>query len=333
LPAPAAPGTRELRERLAEARRKAPPELARHVPIPLQEDPVRGWSLAPNTRFEMDGVSFRVNSEGLRGGEIPPLEPGEVRLFTLGDSSIYGSSVRESEVFSTVAAAILSRTWGRKVVGVIGAVPGHDSKQSLETLRLLGKKVQPTWVVVGNLWSDVYRKDGAHSILDDLAYLPPVKQRLRGYATYRIMWQLLSPWLNSQKVRWIQSRDDVGSLEDGPGTRVPIEEYVANLRAIVAESRGLGARVAFLVLPAPLDFDEVPPPPTVQAYRFAMRNLAKREGAPLVDGPALFKEAQVPLTYFLDNVHPSPEGHHLLGEALARALIEVGPPPPGSSRY
>ncbi len=333
LPAPAAPGSEELREKLAEIRRKAPPALSNHIPIPLQEDPDRGWALTPNSRYVMDGISFRVNSQGLRGAEIPPLTPGEIRLFTLGDSSIYGSSVREDEVFSSVTAAILSRVWNRKVVGVIGAVPGHDSGQSLQTLRLVGEQVHPTWVIVGNLWSDVYRRDGAHSILEDLAYLPPVKQRLRGYATYRIMWQLLSPWLNSQKVRWIQSREDVGNLQDGPGTRVPIEEYVANLRAIVAESRKLGARVAFLVLPAPLDFDQVPPPTTVQAYRFAMRHLAEDIGAPLVDGPALFKEAQVPLTYFLDNVHPAPEGHRLLGEALAQALMEVGPPPQGKSVY
>ncbi len=332
IAAPAAPGADALREKLAAARDKAPEDLPRHMPIPLAENPETGWGLEPNSRFDLEGVSIRANSLGLRGDEIPPLERGEVRLFTLGDSSIYGDGVLE-EVFSSVAAALLGKAWGRKVVGLIGAVPGHDSGQSLKTLKRLGRKVDPTWVVIGNLWSDVYRADGAHPIADDLSYLPPVKQRLRGYATYRILWQLLSPWLATQQVRWIQSREDVGRLEGGVGTRVPLEEYIANLRAMVAEARALGARVAFLILPAPMDFDKVPPPITVQKYRYAMRSLAEKLGAPLVDGPAVFKAAHAPMTCFLDQVHPSAQGHQLLGKALAEALLKVGPPPPGQSHY
>lgn len=333
VPAPMAPGSEELRSKIEEIRRKAPPATVRHVPVPMQEDNQRGWSLKPNSSIEVGGIGIRINAEGMRGAELPPLESGALRLFSLGDSSIFGTSVREGEVFSSVAAGELSRAWNRQVVGIIGAVPGHDSSQSLKTLRMFGEKVKPAWVIIGNLWSDVYRGDGVHSVWDDVAYLPPVKQRLRGYALYRVLWQLLSPWLHTQQVRWIQSKDDLGTGEEGHEARVPLEDYIANLRAIVATSRKLGARVAFVVLPAPMDFDTVPPPVTIQAYRYAMRSLAEKEKAPLVDGPALFKKAGANLAYFVDNVHPSAEGHRLLGEELARVLLEVGPPPADRSQY
>ena len=91
--------------------------------------------------------------------------------------------------------------------------------------------------------------------------------------------------------------------------------------------------MAFLVLPAPIDLDSVPPPVTIQAYRYAMKRVAEANHAPLVDGSKLFKDMKVTITYFLDNVHPSPEGHRLLGQALAQALIEAGPPPQGRSHY
>jgi lysophospholipase L1-like esterase len=109
---------------------------------------------------------------------------------------------------------------------------------------------------------------------------------------------------------------------------VPLSGYVANLRAIAALTREHGGRVAFLVLPAPMDFDRAPVPPTVSRFREAMKAVAREQGAALLDGPDLFLRSGADLGFFADNVHPTADGHRLLGVGLAQVLLEQGEPPP-----
>ncbi len=299
--------------------------------IPMVSDPTRGWSLPARARIDAAGVAININSLGMRGAEIAAPEPGEVRLMTLGDSSIMGQGVDEVHVFSSLSARLLSQGWKRKVVGVIGATPGYTSTQSLRTLQRFGDKVQPSWVVVGSIWSDVYRRDRMYPMTvsghDPLA--PAVLTHL---ALYRVARRIAAPWLDPHAVRFMESREDIGGA--GATTRVPLLRYTENLRAMAALAKKLGARVVFLCLPAPLDFDKVPPPHTVQRYRRAMREVARQTGALLLDGPALFKKTGArPASHFFDQVHPDFKGHLLLGQELARLISDAGPPPAGSRRY
>lgn len=288
--------------------------------IPLASDPDRGWALSPDTVTPIAGWSIRTNSLGLRGPELTPKPEGTVRLFTLGDSSVFGDGVDESRVFSAVAARELADRWGRPVDTVIGAIPGHGVTQSLQSVQLLGARVAPDWVIVGNLWSDIYV--GATPVSDP-AYLPASKV-LRRSATYRVLWHALSPWLEARKVRWMAGRDDVGSLTDPDSpTRTPLPTYVATLHQLADEAERLGARPLFLVLPAPIDFDVVPPPDAVTAFREALRAVAEAHGAPCVDGPALFRRLGANTGYFEDQVHPNDLGHALLGHAVAEAIADA----------
>jgi len=285
--------------------------------IPLADDPERGWKLTPSMAMQSAGWSMRTNKDGMRGGELAPKPAGTTRLFSLGDSSIFGDGVDEDHVFTAVAAAELGRAIQAPVDSVIGAVPGHTSSQSLTTLRSFGARVTPDWVVIGNLWSDLY---AGNFDVSDHSYLPE-SETLRRSALYRLAWRALTPWLTARKVSFLASREDVGSL-DGTGTptRIPLPTYLANLRAMADEAKKLGARPAFVMLAAPMDLDVVPPPVTVSAFRDAMRTVAAENGAPLVDGPALFKSAGATVGYFDDQVHPNAYGHALLGHGLAVAL-------------
>lgn len=333
IASPGAPGTEAFTEEAAQQRAHLDPSAlpsAGHTGIPLAADAQRGWSLPPNSEVQVSGVVIRGNSLGMRGSDLTPPVPGEVRLFTLGDSSIFGDGVDEVDVFSTVSAGMLARAWDRRVLGVIGAVPGHDSGQSLNTLKGLGERVRPTWVIVGNLWSDLYRREDPST--DPYVYLPPVKGILRKSALYRLMWRGMSPWLNATQVRWIEDQEDVGDVEDET-LRVPLRDYLRNLSEMAEVTRRLGARIAFLILPAPMDFDAVPVPDAVSQYRLGMKRVAAREGAPLLDGPALFKDRGGGPALFWDNVHPTAEGHFLLGTGLSELLEPFGPPPAGRSQY
>lgn len=329
LPAPHAPGAdpREFRPRFEQEQAQVREGVA------LIADDRSGWALPPSSsattggpaRIEQMGrMAIRINTLGIRGPEVAERAPGEVRLLSLGDSSIFGVMVAERCVFSSVAAAdmqraLLSAGRAAPVVPFIGGVPGYDSAQSLQMLRRIGPVLKPDWVIVGNIWSDVFRRDDAQRRQAQEQIAEP----MRGLASWRVLRSLLSPWLLSRKVRWIDGIADVGALDDeGIPPRMPLQAYMDNLRAMDAEARTWGGRTAWLILPAPMDFDARPPPETVIVYREAMRRVAEEVGAPVIAGPEVFT-AHGGLGYFEDHVHPSQAGHTLLGHAAARALLQA----------
>ncbi len=312
LPLPGRATAEELAgmEAAAAARRKELP------PVRLSADEERGWGLPAGTVGMEGGVPVRYNTLGLRGPEVAPRASGEERLLTLGDSSIYGQAVPEDAVFSSVAAVALQKSWNRPVTAVIGGVPGYSSTQALALLKKLGRRVEPTWVVIGTLWSDVYAGDARQ--------MEEEKNLLHQLAFYRLSVLLLSPWLNPQKVGYMQGRQDIGG-QDGPPPRTSLDDYHKNLTEMVAEAKKIGARPAFVILPAPLDFDKMPPPDVVERYRNQLRELAAQESAPLLDGPLLFEKAGGTVAHFGDQVHPNANGHQLLGKLLADVIGQQSP--------
>ncbi len=312
LPTPADDFDREFVRGLREQRARAGEDLR------MVAEDTRSWSLEPGSTHCMEGlVPLRINSLGMRGPELGHRAEGEVRLLSLGDSSGFGHGVAEQRVLTERAAVALGEAWSRPVRAVNGCTPGYDSTQSLETLRRFGEHVGPDWVVVSCLWSDVYAPGTAG---DPRARPRRAVAALRHLATYRVLARWLAPWVRPRKVSWIASRQDLGEGSAGDGSRVDLATYVVNLRAIARLSSDLGARTAFLILPAPMDFDPAPPPAVVSEYRQGMRLVADETGEPLVDGPAHFREIGLGVEGFLDKVHPAVAGHAALGEALAGVL-------------
>lgn len=312
IPAPRPGGAGGFLKEAAEASR------ALHG-IPMVEDETTRWALPPKQTVMSGSITCRINALGLRGPDLGPRAPDEDRLLTLGDSSVFGDGVAEGRVFSSVAAQQLTAAWGHPVVGVIGGVPGHDSSQALARLRQKGAAIEPTWVVIATLWSDVYKDNGR--LRAPTPTVTAVRGPLRGFATYRVARYLLAPWLQRQKVGWIDSMAaDVGSQDADARARVLLKDYLGNLRAMADEATRLGARPAFLALPAPIDLDPAGAPADVAEYREAMRRVAAERGAPYVDGPAWLREHGGTIGHFADQVHPNAYGHALVGDALAAAL-------------
>lgn len=337
LPAPRPEGSPENEDAVARAWKDAGEDPPRCVPLPMWRDEERGWTLPPEVEVETPQGYFHGNALGLRGPEITARAPGEVRLLTLGDSSVFGDCVADAEVFSSVAARELEDCWERTVTPVIGAAPGHDSSQSLRTLREVGPEVEPDWVVVGNLWSDVFRRDRLSWLEQGTAGEGEELALARRFATWQLFRRLLAPWLRSLRVGYITRDDEVGDAAHPP--RVALARYAENLRHMAQLARELGARPVFLVLPAPMDLDAAPPPESVAEYREAMRQVARDENAPLVDGPSAFEDCGADLLWFFDRVHPTARGHACLGRALAHRLCSVPPrrgepgiPPGGDGR-
>jgi len=297
------------------------------VMVPHSE---RGWTLPAGSAGSsgayaehLNPQTTATNSLGLRGRDLPASSDGGARLMSLGDSSIWGHGVPLAAVFLERAAEALGKSWGCRVTPVHGGIPGYDSRQSLALLRDKGEAIEPSWVIVGTLWSDVYSADPELARRADVARF---SSPLNHLATVRLMSRWLAPWTRPARVRWIASRDDVGADPTGAYCTVPLGDYLANLEAIGTEAEKLGARTAYLMLPAPMDFESVPPPETVLQYREAMRQVARERQAPLIDGPEYFRAAGAGIGWFADAVHPNAAGHALLGSAVADALSAEDPP-------
>jgi len=254
-------------------------------------------------------VAVRVNSLALRGPPILPREADEIRILTLGDSSVFGFGVAEEDVFEQVAVRGLAAQMGRPVSAVNGGTPGYTSVQALDTLMDVGREVDPTHVVIATLWSDLFQTE------------TPLERgggQRHPFALYRVGVRSLAPWLPAAKVGWTQG--DVGAPGVGRTARVGVERYRETLDQIVAQVRLLGAEPVVMILPAPIDLDEGEPPALISVYRGELSALAQRHELPLVDGPDFFLRNGATNADFYDQVHPSTSGHGLLGRALHGVL-------------
>ena len=275
----------------------------------------RAWALPPNTEMVETNVAVRVNALALRGPDLGPKAANELRILTLGDSSVFGFGVDEDKVFSAVAAARLTEAWDRPVIGVNGATPGYTSVQALDTLMDVGAVVQPDFVVIATLWSDLFQTD-----------IPVIRASGHRHpsALYRVSTRALARFLPPPTVGWTQG--DVGAPGLGREARVGLERFRETVAALATAIVALGATPVVLVLPAPIDLDEAPTPALIARYRGVLHALARQGGFPLVDGPAAFSENSATNADFFDQVHPSVSGHSTLGQALFAELLSQGEP-------
>ena len=298
-----------LQERLLAERQE------RGLEIAMREVGVDAWELPFSDEGTQGGVPFRTNSLGLRGPEVTPLQPTEVRVLTSGDSSIFGYGVPERAVFSSVLAETLAAKWQRPVSALNGGVPGHTAPAVVHALGERLRKLTPDFLVVATLWSDVYGAPG-------LVATDHLRGFGRHFAAYRIARRLLASSLGSRQVGFINRREDVGALVNGVPTRTSLETYYASLARIAQISTQAGVQPVFVVLPAPMDFDDFPVPATVRVFREALCEAAASVGAPCVDAVACFQEAGAGAAWFLDQVHPAVAGHALLAECLEPVFAE-----------
>jgi lysophospholipase L1-like esterase len=128
---------------------------------------------------------------------------------------------------------------------------------------------------------------------------------------------------------------DVWKKPPATTSRVPLAEYEQNLRTIITELRGAGARPVLMTTnptrwtsrlrgiygkppyrpDAPDGFDA----PVLSRYNESVRRLAAELSAPLVDVHGAFSTRN-PDKLLLDGMHPNDEGHRLIAELLVPVI-------------
>jgi lysophospholipase L1-like esterase len=245
--------------------------------------------------------------------------PRDLRIACVGDSCTFGAHVRYGETWGVLLErALQAKLPGRRVDSVLAALPGYSTHQNRLVYERHVAPLAPdlTVLYVGG-WNDQVPAVG----LSD-------RQRSERAASWR--WSLRLGRLLAMALGPSDATRAALQRGEAPfGRRVPLDDYRANVRALVALARGAGSAVLFVV--PPLTERALREHPAALEYRAATRALAAELGAAALDAPALFAalrdrapsewraqpEGEWPC--LADWVHPSAMGH----AALARALEEL----------
>ena len=116
----------------------------------LPGNPYLLWEMVPGERQEM-GATVHVNELGFRGPETTAQKPDQVRrIIVVGDSSVYGHGVADSETFSAQLEKALPE--GVQVLNL--GVPGYSTEQTMNLMDMRGWALAPDLLIIGNMWSD-----------------------------------------------------------------------------------------------------------------------------------------------------------------------------------
>lgn len=265
------------------------------------------WRTIPGTEF--------TNKQGFRGTKDVSVanRDGAIRIMVLGDSCSFLGRKLYSEFLSEQLA---ENNPGVKFEIINASVPGYTSFQGEKALREL-MKYKPDYVCIYFGWND-------HWILPS------------GYSD-----QFHYDLIHSLKVVQL-AKIMLARITDMRDYRVPLADYRANLQAMVGKIKEHGAVPVMIAAPAGYSEKGMPRwandfyqqyyrmtaneikeiPNTHKAYAAIVAEVAKENGAILVDAQQSFKQESVSMRPFFRNdlIHLTDKGHQAMAEEIYRQL-------------
>ncbi|HXE71679.1 MAG TPA: GDSL-type esterase/lipase family protein, partial [Candidatus Nitrosotenuis sp.] len=113
------------------------------------------YRLRKNWSGMWSGVRVQTNSLGLRGPEVAPRRPGELRILCLGDSVTFGAHTSYEDSYPSLLQERLRQVCGPRPVTVINAgIPGYNAYLGARLLEEIGPVCQPDLVLVAFFGND-----------------------------------------------------------------------------------------------------------------------------------------------------------------------------------
>ncbi|MCB1055236.1 MAG: SGNH/GDSL hydrolase family protein, partial [Acidobacteria bacterium] len=279
------------------------------------EDPLLFWRMRPGYHAS-DG--FLINSLGLRGPEIAAKEPGELRILSLGESSTFGSKVSYGETYSAQLERRLAACAGpgRRVRVINAGVIGYSLFQGVTYLEHRGLALEPDVVLLYFGYNDflkvsyrarrdVYDRTSVSGLTDRQVF----RQRRRWLPSLS---ETLARWSNFYRHLLVLARrgeEPSEVLADDELVRVPETDRRYLLGKALELCRRHGIQLV-IVVPWYRHFDR---------HEGLLREFAAEHRLALVDLPSMLAD-QPRQKLFVDGVHPNPDGHRLMAEAMAEVL-------------
>jgi lysophospholipase L1-like esterase len=292
-------------------------------------DPELLWRMQPGFDF---GEGFEpLNRKGFRGKDFEK-EKGEgiIRIACLGDSVTFG---REDESYPNILSHRLEElNEGSKYEVINMGVPGYSSWQGKKLLWKQAFDLEPDIIVWLFGWNDHWL---AHGFKDS-------DQVIENSSVYEFRDRL-------QRLRIYQGLNFIIVKMTGKPAakrqnrifRVPLEQYKSILEEVGKECRDRGIPIIMLTAPAGFGLAELPDfflilgfiddegslPELHARYNQAVREVAKGQGAALVDADLIFKSEGVK-NFFeqpeKDIIHPNRKGFELIADAIIEEMKAKG---------
>lgn len=277
-----------------------------------RSDPVVFWKMRPNVKesWYMQESDDIINSRGLRGKEFSSQKPKNTfRIICLGDSHVFGWGVGLRYTWPYKLEKILEKTYSNMKFEVInGGTSGFSSYQTLQFLKTEGIYYSPNVITISH---DHHNAELAELNADSAQKTVPSKlikihYYLARFRTYRllreIIFQFEKRFIFKQKI-----------------PRVSKEEYAKNLSEIASIVKSRGSKVVFidsLYFTDNTDLNE--------QYSPIMRDVAAKEGIPLVDLKNTWRSLNMKEYLLKDMSHPNEKGYDIIANEVCKSLRENG---------
>jgi lysophospholipase L1-like esterase len=291
----------------------------------LSGSPTRLWGLAEGMR--RNGEAFAtINHLGLRGPDpVVPRPAGRQRILLVGDSSYFGHALADRDTIPVQLEAVL-RERGLDVDVVNGAIPGYSTEQSKLLLEEVGWGVEPTLLLIANLWSD-NNADGFR----DVDLLRTVRVYNQSLLSKSALFLLMSGWVDRARggtgahlITWTRT----SAWPEAKERRVPVQDYAVNLDTMVRLAREHGAGAA-LISPANkgLVSGLYKNGAGWDPYFSAQVSVAAWHGVPVMAAVEALQADPGELdSKFVDFMHPSAQGAGDIARYIADKLYAAGWP-------
>jgi lysophospholipase L1-like esterase len=302
------------------------------------------------------GVPVSINRLGLRDREVAVPKPADtVRILGLGDSVTFGYGVRLEETYLKVLEGRLNARAapGLRYEVINAGVEECGLDAYYHALRTLSPVLEPDLVLVGIVLNDIQRYGDLDRAPrpEQAALEPGLGRRVHGELLRRSQAYYAGVFA-ARSLLYRTGVLDIADLYGSPLRAVQAEsEPLARawassldvLERLVALARGRGLRLVLIVFPLEVQLDAdalaryrrdygvtVPAHALDGAPQRRLAAFGAAHDVPVIDllpalravGGANLYLRTGPIRF--DPVHPSPRGHHLVGEAIHRALVEGG---------
>ncbi len=271
-----------------------------------------GYYPRPDQRVRHPGRIIVINHLGMRGPEAGPAKaPGRFRILLLGDSTLAGTRVSNSELYSALLERQLNEAAGSPKFEVLNlGVNGWGPHHELAYVRKFGGFGADLAVVCGPVW-DCYRPRYG---LERLPLMPRPPRAALEHVAYQLVWRMRERWLGVPPFSW----PDHENTQADAG----VEAYGELAGRLQRE----GAEVMFQMLPlSQVSLGQAPEDPKMAALFQKVRSRLRPLGVYANCAGPIFKDAERPREIYHDGVHFGPVGHRLYARYLFEQLRQHSP--------
>lgn len=212
-------------------------------PALFMQDPSLYWKLRPGVDLQFRGTRVRTNTDGCRG---PELLGSRRNILCIGDSTVFGWGVEESESYPSILGGLLNEPAGSnaKWQVVNAGVPGYSSYQMVLAVPKLLDKWKPEVVVlcVGN--NDSWPAEESDRAIGESHRWSIRFQEVMSASRFAL-W--LRETLNPQT-----PRPFIAESLAGAAPRVSTADFTNNVHTLIRAAHGRNAKVIIVEPPVNL---------------------------------------------------------------------------------